>query len=110
MLSILNITSCSPHHVSPGRKPRPPTEASGKSRDARYHVGWCGLLHNMEAEMKFLRQIWFRFRAWRLNRWADSLLKDAEYHRRAAKNHSYIAALCWGKASDTRKSALRLIP
>lgn len=67
--------------------------------------------------MKFLRQIWaflrkawFDFRAWRLNRWADSLLKDAEYHRRAARDHGYIAALLWGKAGDIRKAALRLIP
>jgi len=60
--------------------------------------------------MRFLRKIWFGFRAWRLNRWADSLLDDAEYHRRAATHHNYAAALFWGKSGDVRKRAKTLMP
>lgn len=58
--------------------------------------------------VKGIVAIWFRFRAWRLNRWADSLLKDAEYHKRAATQHRHDASMYWWKSSDVRALARRI--
>lgn len=59
--------------------------------------------------MKKLRNIWLRFRFWRLNRHADALLKEAEHHRNAAKMHSAASSLFWSKANDVRVAASKLI-
>jgi hypothetical protein len=58
--------------------------------------------------MKTISRLWNRYRAWRLNRWADALLKDAEQHRRAAKAHSADASLYWMKSNDVRALARRM--
>lgn len=58
--------------------------------------------------MKTLLAVWHRFRAWRLNRWADSLLHEAEQHKKAAIEHGEYAALFWMKSSDVRSLARRL--
>lgn len=58
--------------------------------------------------MRKIKYIWIRFRAWRLNRWADSMLRKAEYHKHSAKTHTAAASLYWIKASDVRSLARRL--
>lgn len=58
--------------------------------------------------MKKIRSLWNRYRAWRLNRWADALVKDAEQHRQSAKLHSYAASTYWMKSNDVRALARRL--
>ena len=55
-----------------------------------------------------LRYRWIRFRIWRLNRYADGLLKEAEYHKSAAKQHSATASMFWSKASDIRVAARKM--
>lgn len=56
-----------------------------------------------------LRNIWTRFRIWRLNRHADALLKEAEYHKNAAKMHTATSSMFWSKASDVRSAARKLL-
>lgn len=58
--------------------------------------------------MRKIKSLWIRFRAWRLNRWADSMLRESEYHKHSAKTHSAAASLYWSKASDVRSLARRL--
>jgi len=58
---------------------------------------------------KKLRAAWFRFRARRLNRHADALLKEAEYHKAAAKTHTAASSMFWSKASDVRTAARKLL-
>lgn len=58
--------------------------------------------------MRKIKAIWLRFRAWRLNRWADSLLREAEHHKRSAKLHGDDASTYWLKASDVRALAKRI--
>ena len=58
--------------------------------------------------MKKIRHLWNRYRAWRLNQWADALLKDAEQHRQSAKLHSSAASMYWTKSNDVRALARRL--
>ncbi len=57
---------------------------------------------------KKIRNTMLRFRAWRLNRWADALLRDAEYHKRAATQHGHDASNYWWKSSDVRALARRI--
>lgn len=59
--------------------------------------------------MKKLRDWWNRFQGWRLNRHADALLKEAEYHKNAAKMHSAVSSMFWSKANDIRTSARKLL-
>ncbi len=56
-----------------------------------------------------LRALWTRFQIWRLNRYADGLLKEAEHHKAAAKMHSAASSLFWSKANDIRAAAKRLL-
>lgn len=58
---------------------------------------------------KSMRDRWTRFRIWRLNRHADALLQEAEYHKSAAKTHSATASIFWSKASDIRVAARKLL-
>lgn len=58
--------------------------------------------------MKRIYQIWNCFRAWRLNRWADSLRREADYHRRQAKEHSAYASVFWLRSNDVRALARRI--
>ncbi len=58
--------------------------------------------------MRNIKSLWIRFRIWRLNRWADALLSDAEYHKRAATQHSHDASNYWWKSSDVRALARRI--
>lgn len=61
--------------------------------------------------MRKLKTLWKFFnglRVWHLNRWADSLLREAEYHKSAATHHSYSASLYWSRASDVRALARRV--
>ena len=56
-----------------------------------------------------LRNRWTRFQIWRLHRYADGLLKEAEHHRAAAKMHSAASSMFWSKANDIRAAARRLL-
>mgnify|MGYP001602202466 FL=1 len=56
-----------------------------------------------------LRNRWTRFQCWRLNRYADALLKEAEHHQAAAKMHNTAYSLFWSKANDVRAAARRLV-
>jgi len=58
--------------------------------------------------MRNIKALWMRFRVWRLNRWADEMLRDSEFHKRAASEHRIAASLYWSKASDARSLASRL--
>lgn len=58
--------------------------------------------------LKTLRDRWTRFRIWRLHRYADGLLKEAEHHRNAAKMHTAVSSMFWSKASDVRAAARKL--
>ena len=55
-----------------------------------------------------LRNRWTRFQCWRLNRYADALLKEAEHHKAAAKLHNTAYSLFWSKANDVRAAAAKL--
>ena len=55
-----------------------------------------------------LNNAFLRFRIWRLNRWADSLLEEAEYHKEQIKVHSAASSLFWMKSSDLRALARRI--
>lgn len=57
----------------------------------------------------WLGRRWIRFRIWRLDRYADGLLKEAEYHKHAAKTHTAASSMFWSKANDIRAAARRLI-
>lgn len=57
---------------------------------------------------KKLGNAYSRFKIWRLNRWADSLLEEAEHHKEQAKVHSVASTLFWIKASDLRAQARRM--
>lgn len=57
---------------------------------------------------KKLGNAFLRFRILRLNRWADSLLEEAEYHKEQAKVHSVASTLFWIKSSDLRSMARRI--
>lgn len=56
-----------------------------------------------------LRTRWTKFQIWRLNRYADALLKEAEYHKSAAKMHTAASSMFWSKANDIRAAAKRLL-
>jgi hypothetical protein len=58
--------------------------------------------------MKTARTLLNRFRAWRLNRWADQLLKDAAWHEREARFHRSAASQFSLKSSDVRALARRI--
>lgn len=58
--------------------------------------------------VRSLRILWCRFQTWRLNHWADDLLREAEYHKRSAKHHSYASAVFWSKAHQIRARAVRM--
>jgi len=47
-----------------------------------------------------LKQTMNRFRAWRLNRWADQLLEEALWHRNNAKHK---------EAQEFRSEAMRVL-
>lgn len=55
-----------------------------------------------------LRDRWTRFRIWRLNRHADALLKEAEYHKNAAKMHTAASSMFRSEANDVRSAARKL--
>ena len=55
-----------------------------------------------------LRNRWTRFQCWRLNRYADGLIKEAEHHQAAAKIHNTAYSLFWSKANDVRAAAAKL--
>ena len=57
---------------------------------------------------KKLSNALLRFRIWRLNRWADHLLEEAEYHKEQVKVHSVASRLFWIKSSDLRALARRI--
>lgn len=59
--------------------------------------------------LKTLRDRWTRFQIWRLHRHADALIKEAEYHKNAAKMHSATSSMFWSEANDIRAAARRLI-
>ena len=59
--------------------------------------------------LKSLRNRWTRFQCWRLNRYADALLKEAEHHQAAAKMHNTAYSLFWSKANDVRAAAAKLL-
>lgn len=59
--------------------------------------------------LKSLRDCWTRFRIWRLHRYADALLKEAEHHRNAAKIHAAASSMFWSKANDVRVAARKMI-
>lgn len=60
-------------------------------------------------EFRWLRNRWTRFQIWRLNRYADGLLKEAEYHKHAAKTHTAASSMFWSKASDIRVAAKKML-
>lgn len=60
-------------------------------------------------DFKSLRLRWTRFQIWRLHRYADGLLKEAEHHRNAAKMHTAASSMFWSKASDIRVAAKKLL-
>lgn len=57
---------------------------------------------------KKLGNVYLRFRILRINRWADSLLEEAEYHKEQAKIHSVESTIFWIKSSDLRAQARRM--
>lgn len=59
--------------------------------------------------LKSLRNRWTRFQCWRLNRYADGLIKEAEHHKAAAKMHTAVSSQFWMKANDIRAAARRLL-
>lgn len=58
--------------------------------------------------MKTARTLFNRLRAWRLNRWADHMLKEARHHEREARHHRSAASHYAEKASSVRALARRI--
>ena len=58
--------------------------------------------------MNTTRVLFNRLRAWRLNRWADNMLKEARYHEREAHHHRSAASRYAEKASSVRALARRI--
>ena len=57
----------------------------------------------------FFETLWIRFKIWRLHRYADGLIKEAEHHQAAAKMHTTVSSQFWKKANDARAAAAKLL-
>lgn len=58
--------------------------------------------------MSRIRNLVNRLRAWRLNRWADTMTKEARYHEREARHHRAAASHYTEQASSVRALARRV--